>query len=92
MGKADVEEWMVASTVEPEVEDLEDAQNKQWDKNRILADWSEGVSIIRTNISSSGTKTRGEFLEGIVIPLAKDESEFSAFVLSAITRLKLWKI
>lgn len=89
MGKDDVEDWVLASTVAPEVEDLEDAENNEWNKNRILADWSESIPIIRTNLSSSSTKTRGEFLEGVVIPLAKDESEFSTSVAPAITRLTL---
>ena len=88
MGKADVEDWVLASTVAPETEDLEDTKSNEWDKNRILADWSENIPIIRTNLSSSSTKTRGEFLEGVVIPLAKDESEFSS-VAPTITRLTL---
>ena len=88
MGKADVEDWVLASTVAPETEDLEDTESNEWDKNRILAGWSESIPIIRTNLSSSSTKARGEFLEGVVIPLAKDESEFSS-VAPAITRLTL---
>lgn len=77
MGKADVEEWVLASTVTPE--DAGDAETDGWDKNRFLADWSEGVQIIRTNLSSSSTKTRAEFLEGLVIPLVKGESEFTRY-------------
>jgi len=75
MGKATVEEWVLASTVAPG--DSDGTETDVWDKNRVLADWSEGVRIIRTNLSSSSTKSRAEFIEGLVIPLVKDESEFS---------------
>ena len=75
MGKADVEDWVLASTVVSG--DSDDTETGAWDKNRVLADWAEGVQIIRTNLSSSSTKNRAEFLEGLVIPLVKDESEFS---------------
>lgn len=74
MGNADVEEWVLASTVNPR--DSDDTQNGGWDRDRILSDWSEGIQIIRKNLSSSSTKTRVEFLGGLVIPLVKDESEF----------------
>ena len=79
MGKATVEEWVLASTVAPG--DSDDTETNVWNKNRVLADWSEGVQIIRTNLSSSSTKNRAELLEGLVIPLVKDESEF--FILEA---------
>lgn len=75
MGKATVEEWVLASTVAPR--DSDGTETGVWDKNRVLADWSEGVRIIRTNLSSSSTKSRADFIEGLVIPLVKDESEFS---------------
>ena len=75
MGKADVEDWVLASTVVPG--DSDDTETCAWDKNRVLADWAEGIQIIRANLSSSSTKNRVEFLEGLVIPLVKDESEFS---------------
>ena len=90
MGQADVEEWVIASTVTNE--DLDDTENGGWSTGRILAGWSEGLSIIRANLSSSSTKTRVEFLEGLVILLVKDESEFRASWFTAITILKLWKI
>lgn len=77
MGKADVEEWVLASTVAPEESDDTENDGPGWDKDRILADWQEGVQIIRTNLSSSSTKARTEFLETVVIPLVKDESKFS---------------
>lgn len=73
MGKDDVEEWVFASTVGPD--DSDDTETNGWDKSRVLADWSNGVQIIRTNLSSSSTKTRAEFLERLVVPLVKDESE-----------------
>jgi len=76
MGKADVEEWVLASTAPPN--DSDDTGTRGWDKNRVLAEWSEGIQIIRTNLSSSSTKNRAEFLKGLVIPLVKDESEFPA--------------
>jgi hypothetical protein len=75
MGTADVEEWVLASTVVPG--DSDNTGTEGWNKNRVLADWSEGVQIIRTNLSSSSTKNRAEFLQGLVIPLVKDESESS---------------
>jgi len=75
MGEATVEEWVLASTVTPG--DSDGTETDVWNKNRVLADWPEGVRIIRTNLSSSSTKNRAEFLEGLVIPLVKDESEFS---------------
>ena len=75
MGKADVEEWALASTVVPA--DSDDTETDVWDKDRALADWLDGVQIIRRNLSSSSTKTRAEFIERLVIPLVKDESEFS---------------
>lgn len=75
MGKADVEEWVFASTAAPEASG--DNDTGVWDKDRVLADWTEGVQIIRRNLSSSSTKNRVEFLEGLVIPLVKDESKFS---------------
>lgn len=75
MGKATVEEWALASTAAPG--DSDGTETGVWDRNRVLADWSEGVRIIRTNLSSSSTKNRVEFLEGLVIPLVKDESESS---------------
>ena len=65
---------MFASTVAPG--DSDDPEICGWDKNRVLADWANGVQIIRTNLSSSSTKTRADFLEGLVVPLVKDESEF----------------
>ena len=76
MGKADVEQWVFASTVTSG--DSDDTETNGWDKNRVLADWANGVQIVRTNISSSSTKNRVEFIEGLVIPLVKDESESSA--------------
>jgi hypothetical protein len=76
MGTADVEEWVLASTVAPGGSD--DTEAGGWNKNRVLADWSDGIQIIRANLSSSSTKNRADFLEGLVIPLAKDESESSA--------------
>ena len=76
MGKADVEEWVLASTVAPGDSDY--TESDVWNKDRVLADWSNGVQIIRTNLSSSSTKVRMEFLEGLVIPLVKGESEFPA--------------
>ena len=76
MGKADVEQWVFASTVTSG--DSGDAETDGWDKNRVLGDWSNGVQIIRTNISSSSTKNRVEFLQGLVMPIVKDESESSA--------------
>jgi hypothetical protein len=75
MGKADVEDWVLASTVAPE--DSGDTENDGWNKTRILSDWTEGIQIIRTSLSSSSTKTRAELLEGLIIPLVKDESESS---------------
>lgn len=74
MANHDVEEWVFTSTVVPEDED--DTENDVWNKNRILANWAEGIQIIQTNLSSSSTKTRAEFLEELVIPLVRDESEF----------------
>ena len=73
MGKADVEEWVFTSTVTPG--DSDDIEANEWDKDRVLADWSEGVQIIQTNLSSSSTKSRVELLQGLVIPLMKDGSE-----------------
>jgi len=90
MGKADVEQWVFASTIAPEGSD--NAGTDEWDKNRVLADWTNGVQIVQTNLSSSSTKTRTDFLEGLVVPLVKDESESSGPKLTAITRLKFWKI
>lgn len=75
MGKDDVEEWVFTSTVT--TGDSDDTETGGWDKDRVLADWSEGVQIIRKNISSSSTKNRTEFLQGVVIPIVKDESKFS---------------
>jgi len=75
MSTSDVEEWVFASTVAPG--DSDDVATDGWDKDRILKDWPEGIQIIRTNLSSSSTKNRAEFLEGLVIPLVKDESESS---------------
>ena len=75
MGKADVEEWVFSSTIAPEGSD--NTETDGWDKNRVLADWTNGVQIIQTNLSSSSTKTRSDFLEGLVVPLVKDESESS---------------
>jgi hypothetical protein len=83
MGKADVEEWVLASTDAPE--DSDDTENGEQDRDRILADWPEGIQIIRVNLSSSSTKTRTEFLEGTVIPLVKGDSKFSTFPLPAIS-------
>lgn len=74
MGKADVEDWVLASTAPPG--DSDDTGTDGWDKDRILADWTEGIQIIRRNLSSSSTKNRVEFLKGLVIPIVKDESEF----------------
>lgn len=73
MTNANVEEWVLASTVTPG--DEEDTGNRVWDKNRILAEWTEGIQIIQTNLSSSSTKARAEFLQELVIPFVKDESE-----------------
>ena len=73
MGKADVEQWVFASTIAPEGSD--DTETNGWDKNRVLADWANGIQITQTNLSSSSTKTRADFLEGLVVPLVKDESE-----------------
>ena len=87
MGQADVEEWVLASTVTNEEPD--DVENDEWGTDRILADWSEGLSTIRTNLSTSSTKRRVEFLEGLVIPLVKGESEFRAAWFAAIAILKL---
>jgi len=75
MGKADVEQWVFASTIAPEGSD--NTETGEWDKNRVLADWANGIQIIQTNLSSSSTKTRADFLEGLVVPLVKDESESS---------------
>ena len=75
MGKADVEQWVFASTVVPEGSD--DIETNGWDKNRVLSDWANGVQIIQTNLSTSSTKTRTGFLKGLVIPLVNDESESS---------------
>lgn len=74
MGNSDVEEWVLASTVAPADED--GTENNVWDKNRILAEWTEGIQIIQANLSSSSTKSRVEFLEKLVIPSVKEESEF----------------
>lgn len=74
MANHDVEEWVLASTVTPGDED--DTKTDSWDKNRILARWAEGIQIIQTNLSSSSTKTRTEFLKKLVVPFVKDESEF----------------
>ena len=87
MGNSDVEEWVISSTVTPG--DENGTENHVWDKDRILADWAEGIQIIQTNLSSSSTKARVEFIEGLVIPFVKDKSEFlppppSSF--TAITR------
>ena len=73
MGKDDVEQWVFASTVTPG--DSDGTETGGWDKSRVLADWSNGVQIIRTNLSSSSTKNRTEFIDGIVIPLIEDNSE-----------------
>lgn len=77
MVNSGVEEWVLSSTVVPG--DEGDTRNHVWDKNRILAEWEEGIQIIQTNLSSSSTKTRVEFLEAVVVPLVKDESEFFKF-------------
>jgi len=90
MGKADVEEWVFASNGTPG--DSDDTETGEWNKNRVLADWSEGVQIIRTNLSSSSTKSRVEFVKGLVIPLVKDESEFPTLMFTAIATLRLLKI
>ena len=90
MGKADVEQWVFASTIAPE--GSENTETGEWDKNRVLADWTNGVQIIQMNLSSSSTKTRTDFLEGLVVPLVKDESESPGPKLAATTRLKFCKI
>jgi len=90
MGTSDVEEWVFASTVAPG--DSDDAETGGWDKDRVLTDWAEGLQIIRMNLSSSSTKNRVEFLEGLVMPLVKGESESPLPKLAAITRLKRSKV
>ena len=74
MGNSGVEEWVLASNVAPADED--GTENNVWDKNRILTEWTEGIQIIQTNLSSSSTKARVEFLEKLVIPLVKGGGEF----------------
>lgn len=74
MGNSDVEDWVLASTIIPG--DENGAENNAWDKSRILAEWADGIQIIQTNLSLSSTKARVQFLEELVVPLAKDESEF----------------
>ena len=75
MGKADVEQWVFASTVAPEGSD--NTETGEWDKSRVLADWTNGIQIVQKNLSSSSTKTRTDFLGGLVVSLVKDESESS---------------
>lgn len=78
MGKRDIESW-IASTDGQANDDLDlNSMAEGWES--ALEDWAGFIKIARAELLSSSTKSRIEFIESQLMPIAKHASEFFGYL------------
>ena len=74
MGKSDIQSWLASTSNTTGDEDTTngDARNDgQWRREYVLTDWSKALEVARSQLLTSSTKLRTQFLKEELLVLAK---------------------
>lgn len=74
MGKSDIQSWLASTSNTTGDEDTTngDASNDgQWRREYVLTNWSKALEVARSQLLTSSTKIRTQFLKEELLVLAK---------------------